>query len=94
MGPGEIMLIPAGGPHLLTNPYDEHTAAVIALADPTGQDGDVPIPERDGLVPQGGAAPRRVPRRPPEYFRQDEVRAGGHRCLMIPPSTRRFCPVM
>jgi uncharacterized RmlC-like cupin family protein len=50
-GPGELMFIPAGVPHLPTNPYAEPAVAVIARADPNGQESVVLMPELDGLVP-------------------------------------------
>jgi uncharacterized RmlC-like cupin family protein len=48
---GEFLYIPAGVPHLPTNPTDKPVTAVIARTDPHEQESVVLLPELDALVP-------------------------------------------
>jgi uncharacterized RmlC-like cupin family protein len=48
---GEFLYIPAGVPHLPTNPTDQPVTAVIARTDPHEQESVVLLPELDALVP-------------------------------------------
>jgi uncharacterized RmlC-like cupin family protein len=51
-GPGDMIYIPAGVPHLPSNPYpDEPCVAVIARTDPNEQESVVLRPDLDDLVP-------------------------------------------
>lgn len=50
-GPGDMIYIPAGVPHLPTNPYEEPCVAVIARTDPNEQESVVLRPDLDGLLP-------------------------------------------
>ena len=50
MGPGEMMYIPAGVPHLPANLGDEPCTAIIARTDPNEQESVMLLPELDGLA--------------------------------------------
>lgn len=50
MGPGEMMYIPAGVPHLPANISDEPCTAVISRTDPNEQESVVLLPELDALA--------------------------------------------
>lgn len=50
MGPGEMMYIPAGVPHLPANIGAEPCTAVIARTDPREQESVVLLPELDALA--------------------------------------------
>jgi uncharacterized RmlC-like cupin family protein len=50
MGPGEMMYIPAGVPHLPANIGTGPCTAVIARTDPREQESVVLLPELDGLA--------------------------------------------
>jgi uncharacterized RmlC-like cupin family protein len=50
MGPGEMMYIPAGVPHLPANLGDEPCTAIIARTDPNEQESVVLLPDLDGLA--------------------------------------------
>lgn len=50
-GPGDMIYIPAGVPHLPTNPYGEPCVAVIARTDPNEQESVVLRPDLDELAP-------------------------------------------
>lgn len=50
MGPGEMMYIPAGVPHLPANIGTEPCTAVIARTDPREQESVVLLPELDALA--------------------------------------------
>jgi uncharacterized RmlC-like cupin family protein len=51
-GPGDMIYIPAGVPHLPSNPYrDEACVAVIARTDPNEQESVVLRPDLDELIP-------------------------------------------
>ena len=50
MGPGEMMYIPAGVPHLPANLGDEPCTAIIARTDPNEQESVVLLPELDVLA--------------------------------------------
>jgi uncharacterized RmlC-like cupin family protein len=52
-GPGDMIYIPAGVPHLPSNPYDETCIAVIARTDPNEQESVVLRPDLDSLIPIG-----------------------------------------
>jgi uncharacterized RmlC-like cupin family protein len=49
-GPGDMIYIPAGVPHLPANPYEEPCVAVIARTDPNEQESVVLRPDLDPLV--------------------------------------------
>ncbi len=50
MGPGEMMYIPAGVPHLPANLGDEPCTAIIARTDPNEQESVVLLPSLDTLA--------------------------------------------
>ena len=50
MGPGEMMYIPAGIPHLPANVGSEPCTAVIARTDPNEQESVVLLPDLDALA--------------------------------------------
>jgi uncharacterized RmlC-like cupin family protein len=50
-GPGDMIYIPAGVPHLPGNPYDETCVAVIARTDPNEQESVVLRPDLDDRIP-------------------------------------------
>ena len=50
MGPGDMMYIPAGVPHLPANLGTEPCTAIIARTDPHEQESVVLLPELDGLA--------------------------------------------
>lgn len=50
MGPGEMMYIPAGVPHLPANIGDVPCTAIIARTDPNEQESVVLLPELDALA--------------------------------------------
>lgn len=51
VGPGDMVYIPAGEPHLPFNPGADPVVAVIARTDPNEQESVVLLPELEGLVP-------------------------------------------
>jgi uncharacterized RmlC-like cupin family protein len=55
VGPGDIVYIPAGVPHLPINRSDEPVVAVVARTDPNEQESVVVMPELDE-VPDRGAS--------------------------------------
>jgi len=55
VGPGDIVYIPAGVPHLPVNRSDQPVAAVVARTDPNEQESVVLMPELDE-VPDRGAS--------------------------------------
>lgn len=50
MGPGEMMYIPAGVPHLPTNIGTEPCTAIIARTDPREQESVVLLPDLDAMA--------------------------------------------
>lgn len=50
-GPGDLVYIPAGMPHLPVNPGAEPAQALIARTDPNEQESVVLLPELEALVP-------------------------------------------
>ncbi len=50
-GPGDLIYIPAGAPHLPFNDGDEEAVAIIARTDPHEQESVVLRPDLEGLVP-------------------------------------------
>lgn len=52
MGPGEMMYIPAGIPHLPANIGDVPCTAIIARTDPNEQESVVLLPDLDALAPR------------------------------------------